>query len=163
VIGFNNIRFDDEFIRHLLWRNFYDPYEWSWKDGRSRWDVLDLVRMTRALRPEGINWPFNKDGIATNTLESISQANNLTHEKAHDALSDVEALIAIAKLIHEKQPQLYEYLFNMRDKKSIKNLVNLEDKKPFVYSSGRYASEFNKTTIAFPLTTTKTVILLFMI
>ena len=155
VIGFNNIRFDDAFIRHLLWRNFYDPYEWSWKDGRSRWDVLDLVRMTRALRPEGINWPFTKDGIATNTLESISQANNLTHKKAHDALSDVEALIAIAKLIHGKQPQLYEYLFNMRDKKSIKNLVNLEDKKPFVYSSGRYASEFNKTTIAFPLTTTK--------
>jgi len=64
MVGFNNIRFDDEFLRHLLWRNFYDPYEWCWKDGRSRWDLLDVVRMTRALRPEGITWPV-VDGKAT--------------------------------------------------------------------------------------------------
>lgn len=155
VIGFNNIRFDDEFVRYLLWRNFYDAYEWSWKDGRSRWDILDLVRMTRALRPEGINWPFNKDGVAINTLESISQANNLTHEKAHDALSDVKALIAVTKLIREKQSQLYDYLFKMRDKKSLKEMINLDDKKPFVYVSGRLESDYNKATVAFPLTAGK--------
>jgi len=56
-----------------------------------------------------------------NHLESISRANNLIHERAHDALSDVEALIAVTKLIYEKQPQLYEYLFNMRDKNQSKN------------------------------------------
>ena len=49
TVGFNNIRFDDEFIRAFFWRNFYDPYEWCWRDGRSRWDMLDVVRMTRAL------------------------------------------------------------------------------------------------------------------
>ena len=68
VVGFNNVRFDDEFIRHLLWRNFHDPYEWSWKEGRSRWDMLDVVRMTRALRPEGINWPVDDKGEPTNRL-----------------------------------------------------------------------------------------------
>ena len=155
IIGFNNIRFDDQFIRHLFWRNFYDPYEWSWSEGRSSWDILDLVRMTRALRPEGINWPVDKDSIPTNRLELISQVNNLDHEEAHDALSDVKALISVTKLVHEKQPQLYEYLFNMRDKKSIKDLVNLDDKKPFVYSSGKYDSKFNKTTVAFPLAPAK--------
>ncbi len=36
IIGYNSVRFDDEFMRHTLWRNFYDPYEWQWKDGRSR-------------------------------------------------------------------------------------------------------------------------------
>src|SRR4029079_148122 len=30
-IGYNNIRFDDDFIRHILYRNFYDPYEWQWQ------------------------------------------------------------------------------------------------------------------------------------
>lgn len=155
VVGFNNIRFDDEFIRHLFWRNFYDPYEWSWKDGRSRWDLLDVVRMTRALRPEGIEWPVDDKGAATNRLELITKANGLNHIKAHDALSDVEALIAVTKLIKDKQPQLYEYLLKMRDKNEIKKLVNLDYKQPFVYVSGRFEAEFNKATIAFPLTTGK--------
>ena len=68
AVGYNTVRFDDEFMRATLWRNFYDPYEWEWKDGRSRWDILDVVRLTRALRPEGINWPFREDGAPTNRL-----------------------------------------------------------------------------------------------
>jgi len=155
VVGFNNIRFDDEFIRHLFWRNFYDPYEWSWKDGRSRWDLLDVVRMTRALRPEGIEWPVDEKGVATNRLELISKINKIDHFKAHDALSDVEALIAVTRLIREKQPQLYEYLLKMRDKNEVKRLVNLDYKQPFVYVSGRLDSTYNKATVAFPLTAGK--------
>lgn len=155
TVGFNNIRFDDEFIRHVLWRNFYDPYEWSWKDGRSRWDLLDVVRMTRALRPDGIEWPVDSEGKPTNRLELLSKVNGLEHEKAHDALSDVEALISVTKLIRDKQPQLYEYLLKLRDKNEVKQLVNLENKQPFVYVSGRLDNEFNKATVAFPLTSGK--------
>ena len=152
AVGFNNIRFDDEFIRHLFWRNFYDPYEWSWKNSRSRWDLLDVVRMTRALRPDEIKWPVDEKGIATNRLELICKVNGIDHFKAHDALSDVQALITVTKLIREKQPQLYEYLLKMRDKKQVKKLINLDIKQPFVYVSGRYDSLYNKTTVAFPLT-----------
>ena len=153
VVGFNNIRFDDEFIRHLLWRNFYDPYEWCWKDGRSRWDMIDVVRMTRALRPEGISWPLDDAGEPTNRLELITRENGIAHKNAHDAMSDVDALIDVTKLIRDKQPQLFEYLLKMRDKKEVVKLVNVDDKKPFVYSSGRYDKEFAKTTAAFPLAT----------
>lgn len=151
TIGFNNIRFDDEFIRHLFWRNFYDPYEWTWKDGRSRWDILDVVRMTRALRPDGIEWPF-VDGKESNRLELITKQNGIDHLKAHDALSDVEALIAVTKLVKDNQPQLYSYLLKIRDKKEVKKLVNLEEKQPFVYVSGRLSADFHKATVAFPLT-----------
>jgi len=151
MVGFNNIRFDDEFLRHLFWRNFYDPYEWCWRDGRSRWDMLDIVRMTRALRPEGITWP-EVDGKATNRLELLTKENGIDHYKAHDALSDVEALIAVTELIKEKQPQLFDYLLMMRDKNKVKELVSLEDKRPFVYTSGRYDSTHHKTAVAFPLT-----------
>jgi len=152
AVGYNNIRFDDEFIRHLFWRNFFDPYEWSYKDGRSRWDLLDVVRMTRALRPDGMEWPVDDKGVATNRLEQIAKANKIGHFKAHDALSDVEALISVTQLICEKQPQLYDYLFKLRDKNEVKKLVNLDRKQPFVYVSGRFDSEFNKATVAFPLT-----------
>lgn len=152
TVGFNNVRFDDEFIRHLLWRNFYDPYEWSWKDGRSRWDMLDVVRMTRALRPEGIRWPVDDNGRTTNRLELLTKLNNVDHYKAHDALSDVIATIEVAKLIHGQHPQLFDYLLKIRSKREVMKIVNLEDKKPFVYTSGRYDAEHDKTTVAFPLT-----------
>lgn len=150
IIGYNNIRFDDEFIRAILWRNYYDPYQWSYQEGRSRWDMLDVVRMTRALRPEGVNWPL-VDGKPVNKLELLSKENGLVHTKAHDALSDVEALIAVTRLIADKQPQLFSYLFKMRDKKAVRQLVNLDQPAPFVYSSGRYEAEHQKTTVAWPL------------
>jgi exodeoxyribonuclease-1 len=152
TLGFNNVRFDDEFIRALFWRNFFDPYEWSWKDGRSRWDMLDVVRMTRALRPEGIKWPVTQDGKATNRLELLTKENGIDHTRAHDALSDVEALIAVVKLVHKKQPQLFTYLLKLREKNEVKKLVNLDEKQPFVYVSGRYETEYQKATVAFPLT-----------
>ena len=160
IIGYNNVRFDDVHIQHLLWRNFYPPYDWQWKDGRSRWDLLDVVRMIRALRPEGINWPFvvneeTGEKFAANKLELLTKENGISHENAHDALADVTALIAVTKLIKQKQPQLYDYLLKMRDKKLVQQLVNVDDKKPFVYASGRYDKEFAKTTVAFPLTTSR--------
>jgi exodeoxyribonuclease I len=151
TVGFNSVRFDDEFIRHTFWRNFYDPYEWAWSEGRSRWDLLDVVRMTRALRPDGIKWPVDENGKAVNKLELIAKENDLVHEKAHDALSDVEALIGVAKLIKGNQAKLFEYLLGMRDKKEVAKLVNLETPQPFVYASGRYDAQFEKATAAFPI------------
>lgn len=151
ITGFNNLRFDDEFMRYTLYRNFHDPYEWAWQDGRSRWDMLDVVRMTRALRPNGIKWPVDDAGQPTNRLELLSYENGHDHLAAHDALSDVGALIAVARLINQKQPKLFEYLLKMRDKKAVAELVNLDTPQPFVYSSGRYPKEVLHTTIAYPL------------
>ena len=152
AVGFNNVRFDDEFIRHLFWRNFYDPYEWSWKDGRSRWDLLDVVRMTRALRPGGINWPVSSEGKPVNKLEAITKENGIAHDNAHDAYADVVALIEVASLIRQKQPQLFDYLLKLRDKREVQQLVNLDTKQAFVYTSGRYDGKYGCTTVAFPLT-----------
>jgi exodeoxyribonuclease-1 len=146
LVGYNNIRFDNDFIRFTLWRNFHDAYEWSWKNGCGTWDLLDVTRMTRALRPEGIKWPFAPDGKPSNKLEYITSVNGLDHADAHDALSDVMACLALARLLKQKQPKLFEYLLNNRSKDKIAPLVNAG--RPLVYTSGRYPSEFNKTTVA---------------
>lgn len=145
-VGFNNIRFDDEFLRFSLYRNFYDAYEWAWRDGRSRWDILDVVRMTRALRPEGIEWPFAPDGKPANRLELLTSLNKLEHTNAHDALSDVNATIAVARLIKNKQPKLFDWMLEYRDKKKVEELVRSQ--KPFVYTSGKYPTAYEKTTLA---------------
>ncbi len=148
-LGFNSIRFDDEFMRFLFFRNFYDSYEWQWKDGKSRWDLLDLSRMTRALRPEGIKWPVDDNGKPANRLELLSKANNLDHHSAHDALSDVMATIALADLLRTKQQKLFDYLLNLRTKKQVQDF--LSKNKMFVYSSGKYPSESEKTAVVLNL------------
>lgn len=141
--GYNSIRFDDEFMRNLLYRNLYDPYEWQWQEGRSKWDLLDVVRMTRALRPDGITWPLASDGAKANRLELLTAANNLEHTHAHNALSDVMATIEVAKLIKKNQPKLFSYLLEMRDKHKVRALA--QSGAPFVYTSGRYPSDTEKT------------------
>ncbi|HET8671385.1 MAG TPA: exodeoxyribonuclease I, partial [Candidatus Saccharimonadales bacterium] len=141
--------FDDEFMRCLHYRNFYDPYEWQWQDGRSRWDLLDAVRMTRALRPAGIEWPFDVKGRPSNRLELLTALNKLNHEHAHDALSDVEATIEVARLIRNKQERLFEYLLSMREKNRVANLVT--SGQPFVYTSGKYPGEYEKTTVVYSI------------
>lgn len=144
-VGFNNIRFDDEFIRYLNYRNYYDPYKWHWDQNNSRWDILDLVRMTRALRPQGINWPLDELDKPVNKLEALTKANNLNHYSAHDALSDVLATIEIAKLIYTKQPRLFNYLKELRLKKNVIDF--LKNNKTFLYTSNHYQSKYLNTAL----------------
>lgn len=151
VVGFNSIRFDDEFIRHLYYRNFMDPYLREWTNGNSRWDIIDLVRATHDLRPEGINWPKNNWGYSTIKLEKLTEANGISHENAHDALSDVYATIAIAKLIQEKQPRLFKYVFDLRKKDKVRSLLNIESKEPVVHTSQMFQNKNSYTTLVSPL------------
>ncbi len=144
-VGYNTVRFDDEFMRFMQYRNFYDPYEWQYTDKKSRWDMLDVVRMVRALRPEGIEWPFDPKGKPSNRLELLTSVNNISHVGAHDALSDVNAVIDLARLIRDKQPKMFDYLLKMRDKKAVSELA--ETNQPFVYTSGKFSSEYEKTAV----------------
>jgi exodeoxyribonuclease-1 len=143
-VGYNNIRFDDEFMRYAFYRTFHEPYEWHWKNDRGRWDLLDAMRMMRALRPDGLKWPMLKDKPSVK-LELMAKENGFLHENAHDALSDVVALIQLAKTFKESQPKLFDYLVGIKGKRDVAKLT--EGGQPFVYTSGRLASEFEKTTV----------------
>ncbi len=153
VVGYNSIRFDDEFIRSLYYRNFYDPYRREWADGNSRWDILDLVRATHDLRPEGISWIYTEEGKPQFKLEKLTEANGITHEHAHDALSDVYATIAMAKLISDKQPKLFRWVFHHRKKDDLRKVINLETREPFLHTSGMLTSVKGCTTMMAPLVT----------
>ncbi len=153
VTGYNNLNFDDEFIRNLFYRNFIDPYQREWANGNSRWDIIDLVRAAHDLRPEGINWVTKENGTPSFRLEELSKANGISHTKAHDALSDVLATIDLAKLIHEKQPRLFKYVFNNRGKAKIREIVDLHRKEPFLFTTAMFTSEKGCTSIVAPLVT----------
>lgn len=150
IAGYNNIRFDDEFTRNLLYRNFFNAYAHEWQHGNSRWDLIDTVRLTRALRPEGINWP-EQDGRPSIRLELLTAENNIKHEAAHDAMSDVYATIAVAKLIREKQPRLYQYAYNIRRKGEVSQYINLRTHEAILHVSSRYSAERGAIAIVMPV------------
>ncbi|WP_347331277.1 exodeoxyribonuclease I [Marinimicrobium locisalis] len=150
-VGYNSIRFDDEVTRFTLYRNFYDPYEREWRNGNSRWDLIDVVRLTRALRPEGIEWPDYDNGKPCFKLEKLTEANNLDHASAHDALSDVHATIAMAKLIKTRQPKLYDFAYRLRNKRFVAGFIDIDSHKPLLHISGMYPAERGNAALVLPL------------
>lgn len=139
-VGYNSLRFDDEFTRQMLYRNFYEPYGREWENGNSRWDLIDLVRMCAALRPEGIEWPTREDDSLSFKLEHLAAANHLRQERAHDALSDVYALIDLARLIRVRQPRLWDWHFALRRKQKVFELLDVVNMTPVLHVSSRYPS-----------------------
>jgi exodeoxyribonuclease-1 len=138
TLGYNSLRFDDEFVRCGFFRNFYDPYEREWRNGNSRWDLLDVLRMAYALRPEGIAWPLRDDGGASFRLEHLATANEVREGDAHEALSDVLALVALARKLKQAQPRLWDYALRLRDKRYVAQLVDPVRMQPVLHVSQRF-------------------------
>ncbi len=151
VAGYNSIRFDDELTRQLLYRNFHDPYEREWKSGNSRWDIIDMLRLCAATRPQGINWPRQEDGSVSFKLEALTAANAIAHSDAHDALADVEATMAMARLVRGKQPRLYDYVYRLRNKHAVEAQLDLANQKPLLHVSSRYPAKLGCLALVAPL------------
>ena len=154
-VGYNTIRFDDEVTRFLFWRNLIDPYAREWQNQCGRWDILDVVRTTYALRPEGIEWPLNDDGRPSFRLQHLCRANGLMHEAAHDALSDVRATIALARLIRQKQPRLFDFCFALHKKERVASEMGMHlappSRQPFLHISGMFPVERGCLALVWPL------------
>ena len=151
VLGYNNVRFDDEVTRNIFYRNFYDPYAWSWQNNNSRWDLLDVMRACYALRPDGINWPENDDGLPSFRLEHLTKANGIEHSNAHDAMADVYATIAMAQLVKTHQPRLFDYLLSHRNKHKLAALIDVPQMTPLVHVSGMFGAWRGNTSWVAPL------------
>jgi exodeoxyribonuclease-1 len=156
-VGYNTIRFDDEITRFMFWRNLIDPYAREWQNNCGRWDLLDVVRMTYALRPEGIEWPLREDGKPSFKLEHLAKANGLLHEAAHDALSDVRATIALARLIRDKQPKLFDFCLALHKKDKVSTEMGMHlapaQRQPFLHVSGMFPAERGCIALVYPLAT----------
>jgi exodeoxyribonuclease-1 len=149
--GYNSIRFDDVFTRNLFYRNLRDPYEREYKNGNSRWDLIDLARMCYALRPEGVEWPMHEEGMPSFRLEDLSRANGIEHEEAHDALADVHATIALARRIRDSQPKLFDWGLAMRDQRKAMSLLDPTDPQPLLHTSARIPAVRGCTAMILPL------------
>lgn len=159
-IGYNTLGFDDEVSRFLFWRNFLDPYSHQWKNGCSRWDIYPLTCAVWSLRGSGITWPLWKDihpnaeaegrrGVCFK-LEYLTKANGIVHKHAHDAFSDVEATIGLAKLIQKTEPRLWQWALEHRSKAKVKEAV--EGHNPVLWISPRFGQARGYAAIAAMIT-----------
>ncbi|WP_346799375.1 exodeoxyribonuclease I [Halomonas sp. Bachu 37] len=151
VVGYNSLRFDDEITRHLFYRNLLDPYAREWQNGNSRWDLIDVVRAFHTLRPEGISWPQREDGCPSFKLEHLTAANGIAHEGAHDAVADVRATIALARLLKKQNPRLFDYLLGLRGKRAVARQIDLPSGKPLLHISRRYPASRSCSALVMPL------------
>lgn len=152
-VGYNSIRFDDEVTRFLLWRNLADPYAREWQNHCGRWDLIDVVRLTWALRPDGIQWPVHESGEwagrVSFRLEHLTRANGIAHEGAHDALADVRATLGLARLIRRQQPRLWDFCLKLHRKDGVK--AQIASGRPFLHLSSQYPLERGRLAIVWAL------------
>jgi exodeoxyribonuclease-1 len=151
AVGYNSLRFDDEFIRYGLYRNFHDAYEREWKDGNSRWDLLDVLRLMRALRPEGMEWPLREDGAPSFRLDDLAGANAVREGNAHEALSDVRATLGLARRMRASQPRLWDYALRLRDKRHVAGMLDTTAGDPLLHVSSRYPAARHCAALVLPL------------
>ncbi len=151
VAGYNNIRFDDEFTRFMLHRNFLEPYTREWANGNSRFDLIDVMRLCYATRPEGIEWPEREPSVPSFRLEDLTAANGIEHGQAHDALADVRATIAMARLVMNAQPKLWHWTLGLRDKKACARWLKPETPAPLFYVSAMIPASRGCMTMVLPL------------
>ena len=126
IVAFNGLRFDHVMTRALFYRNLRDPYLWHsdrWLKN-AKWDTLALFMAAHALRPDGIKFP-EEDPVTgpSFTQSDLAKANDTQIGAAHDAEGDVRTMLALAQLIKEKQPKLFDYYVSLRNGRNVKRKV----------------------------------------
>jgi len=110
--GYNTLGFDDEFLRFLFHRNLLPPYTHQWANGCGRFDLYPLTQLYHLYHPECMQWPTNPEGKISLKLELLSKANQLAEGPAHQAMTDVEATLALARIfLKNKEMWIYSMDF----------------------------------------------------
>jgi len=107
-IGYNSIGFDDEFLRFSFHRNLLPPYTHQYANRCRRMDLLPITIIYWLYRRDALDWP-ELNGKASLKLEDIGAANGLFTGQSHDAMSDVEAALRLARMQFRDQ-KMWQYL-----------------------------------------------------
>ena len=116
-MGYNSLGFDDEFLRFLFYRNLLDPYSHQFANGCSRMDMLPVTLIYFLFCAMALSWPVLENGQTTMKLEHLTRENRFqTSGRAHEAMSDVEAVVCLAKAFSQYQ-EIWDYVLGFFDKK----------------------------------------------
>ncbi len=141
-VGYNNFSFDDHVCRYLFFRNLIDPYKREYGDGKARLDLYQIVIAAYAFKNDILRWPRTAEGNLVLRLEELTKANGLTHEHAHDAMSDTLATMLLAKAIKTKEPKFWDYAVSLSSKAEVKKFFSVSDPLIYVDRSAGEARRF---------------------
>ena len=114
VLGYNILSFDEEMARTLFFRNLLDPYPTSAK-GVRRFDLLPAARLAHALDPDAFPAGVDDQGAPSFRLERVAPANGI-RLRAHDALEDSRATLALARRIRDAVPAAWDASLRASDR-----------------------------------------------
>lgn len=125
-VGFNSIRFDEEMLRHALFQSLYPAYLTS-NHRNCRADALSLVMAADAVSPAQLVVPVSEEGRRTFRLQQLAAANGVAHARAHDAMSDVFAMLELCRLVYQRSPELWQRFVRFSNKATVADFVDAED------------------------------------
>lgn len=114
-LGYNSLGFDDEFLRFSFYRNLLPPYTHQYANNCGRMDLYPMTVMYYLFKNEIINWP-ERENVISLKLEFLSAANALHSGFAHDALSDTEGVVELARRF-AKGEEMWKFLCGFFNKK----------------------------------------------
>jgi exodeoxyribonuclease I len=113
-LGYNTLGFDDEFLRFSFFRHLLTPYTHQYAEGCGRADLYPIVLLYYLFRHDHLNWP-EVEGRLSMKLENLNKANQLASGRAHTALADVQATLALAQRLREDEA-MWQYALGYFDK-----------------------------------------------
>lgn len=102
-VGYNTLGFDDEFLRFSFFRNLLPPYTHQYANDCGRMDLYPITVMYSLFKRSILEWPEKLK------LEQLNTLNQLSEGRAHHAMVDVEATLALAKRFF-KEREMWDYL-----------------------------------------------------
>lgn len=128
-LGYNSIRFDEEFLRHALYRTLHPPYL-TGLHGNGRNDVISLALACSASGDNALRVPLKDSGDPGFRLHDIAAANGIAVLKAHDAMSDTQTALELCRLVKKLSPDLWRRFVRFSNKASVADFVASDE--PFV-------------------------------
>ena len=148
-IGYNNLGFDDEFLRFTFFRNLLSSYTHQFADGCFRMDLYPMVALYYLYDNGRLKFPITDDKVSLK-LELLNQENGFfKNGRSHDAMVDVEVTIGLARAL-KGNSSMWDYLekkFNkLNDEDVLKKLntgvvVKGEEYQQAIMISGHFGGD----------------------
>lgn len=124
-LGYNTIKFDENLLRQAFYQTLHPLYLTNTL-GNSRTDIMRIAQAASVYAPGALVIPNNADGKPNYKLDRLAPANGFEHEDAHEALSDVEATLHIAKLILKRSPDVWSAFMRFSTKAAVADYASNE-------------------------------------
>lgn len=126
MIGYNSISYDEAMLRQAFYQTLNPTYLTN-TGGNTRMDVLKLAHAASQYAPGVLEVPLNDKGRPSFKLEFLAKANGLMHDNAHEAMSDTQATLDLARLVRDRAPAVWEAMTRTRSKRDALSVLDNTD------------------------------------